>query len=452
MSKAKDSFLIRNARIINEGVCLNGSVLISEGVIEDIFWGEALPSQTARCRTIDAGGQLLLPGLIDDHVHFREPGLTHKADIASESRAGVAGGVTSYMEMPNTIPQTTTLNLLEQKNDIASQKSAANYAFFLGASDQNLRDLIEADPAKVCGIKLFMGSSTGNMLVDDRKFLEELFANASVPVAVHCEDEDTIKRNIATFRAQYGDEVPTKCHPLIRSEEACYRSSALAVELAHKYNTRLHITHLSTARELTLLEKGTDIRKKRITGEVCVHHLWFNDSDYDRLGTLIKWNPAIKTENDRLALMEGLQNNTLDLVATDHAPHTLAEKQNSYFKAPSGGPLIQFSLQAMMEFYHQKQLTLEQIVTKMCHAPAELFQISKRGYIRKGYHADLVLVNPHLPYTVSKEHILSKCKWSPFEGYTFKSSVTHTWVNGNLVFCQGELLPAPAGDRITYDR
>jgi len=457
MKPSAPSWLITHATILNEGTSRKGSVLIAGDRIADIFYDDSTEQSTLAplydtCPVIQAQGSWLLPGLIDDQVHFREPGLTHKGNLRSESSAAVAGGITSFMDMPNTVPQTTTRELLRQKNELASRSSLANYAFFLGATKDNLAEIRNADPEQVCGVKLFMGSSTGNMLVDSRKALEDIFATVQVPLAIHSEDEATIRQNIEHFRARYGEDVPVSCHPLIRSAEACYRPSALAVELAHKHGTRLHIMHLSTARELSLLERGPDVRKKKITAEACVHHLWFNDGDYARLGNRIKWNPAVKTRQDQEALTEAIRNNTLDLIATDHAPHTLEEKNNSYFKAPSGGPLVQFALQALIDLAAQGKFSPEQVVTKMCHAPADLYGIRNRGYIRKGYYADLVLLDPGKPFTVTPECILSSCGWSPFEGHSFGSTVTHTWVNGNLVVCQGALRETPPGAQLLFDR
>jgi len=385
----------------------------------------------------DACGKYLLPGVIDDHVHFREPGLTHKGDIYSESRAAIAGGVTSYMDMPNTVPQTTTQERLEEKFALAAQKSLSNYSFYIGATNDNINELLKTDFSKTCGVKLFMGSSTGNMLVGNREKLEDIFCCVPGLIAVHCEDEETIRKNSEFFRSRYGGDVPVAFHPVIRNDEACFRSAALAVELAQKYNTRLHVLHLSTAKEMQLFGNDVPLSQKRITAEVCVHHLWFSDADYNRYGTRIKWNPAIKTAADRERLFDALLDGTIDVVATDHAPHTPTEKQNSYFEAPSGGPLIQHSLPAMLEFFHDRRMTIEQIVEKMCHHPALLSGIKERGFIRTGYWADLVLVDTAWQWQVAPGNIFSKCGWSPFEGQTFRSAVTHTWVNGNLVYNHG---------------
>ena len=404
----------------------------------------------SRIQIIDATGKYLLPGIIDDQVHFRDPGLTAKGDLYTESRAAVAGGVTSFMDMPNTNPKTTTLKLLEEKFDIAAEKSLANYTFFFGATNDNLEELRNIDPRKVCGVKVFLGASTGNMLVDQRSALEGIFSQSPVLIAIHSEDEEIIQANIRLFRERYGEDVPMEAHPLIRSAEACYRSSERAVKLARECGSRLHILHLSTALELPLLDHGMPLHEKKITGEVCVHHLWFNDEDYPRLGAKIKWNPAIKTKEDQLALMAGLLNGTIDLVATDHAPHLLEEKSNPYFSCPSGGPLIQHSLVAMLELHLQGKIPLEMVVQKMAHNPADLFHIEKRGFIREGYFADLVLVDLQAPWKVTPENILYKCGWSPFEGDTFQSSVESTWVNGHLAYHQGNFDETRKGQRLSF--
>jgi dihydroorotase len=445
------SILIKNATIINEGRSYKGNLLIKEELITAI--GEidfnSIPSDT---KIIDASGLLLLPGVIDDHVHFREPGLTHKADIHSESRAAVAGGITSFMDMPNTIPQTLSGDLLDEKYRIGSESSVINYSFYIGATNTNLDEVMKVDPEKVCGIKLFMGSSTGNMLVDNEKALRDLFAQATIPVTAHCEDEPTIRKNIEIYRQKYGDDVPVSMHPSIRNREACFLSSSLAVNLAKDYNTRLHILHLSTADEIRLFRNDIPLSRKRITAEVCVHHLWFDESAYEDLGVLVKWNPAIKTKYDRKALVEGVNKNIIDIVATDHAPHTLHEKRNSYFKSPSGGPLVQHSLMIMMELWHKKVFSLEKIVEKMCHNPATLFNIRKRGFIREGYKADLCLVNPSDSWTVSKDNLLYKCGWSPFEGTIFRSKVVKTIVNGTIVYDDGVINEDYRGQRLMFDR
>jgi len=445
------TLLIKNANIINENLEINGHLLIQDGKIIKIYnHSDPLPENTDK--VIDASGKLLIPGIIDDQVHFREPGLTHKAEIYTESKAAVAGGVTSYMEMPNTNPQTTTLELLDEKFSIASAKSLANYSFYFGATNQNIEELKKIDPKKVCGVKVFMGSSTGNMLVDDKDTLSRIFAESPVLIATHCEDEETIQKNIIKAKQEFGENVPLKFHPIIRSHEACYKSSSLAVELARKYNSRLHILHLSTAKELELFDDVTPSKDKLITAEVCVHHLWFDDSDYDRFGTRIKWNPAVKTKNDKEALINGIKSNKIDIVATDHAPHTIEEKENTYFKSPSGGPLVQHSLIAMLELYHKGIFTLNEIVNKMCHTPADIFKIENRGYIREGYWADLVLVDLNSPWTVSNDNILYKCNWSPFEGQQFKSKVTHTVINGNLIYENGLFNETVKGMPLTFER
>jgi len=441
--------LIINANIVNEGKVFEGDVLIRGQYIDVI--GKNLSSRQADV-VVDAKGKYLLPGVIDDQVHFREPGLTHKGNIYSESRAAVAGGVTSYMEMPNTNPPTFTQELLAQKYSIASQTSLANYSFFMGASNDNLEEVMKTDITKVCGLKIFMGSSTGNLLVDDPKTLEGFFSRFPSLIASHCEDEPSIRKNSAEFKARYGEDVPIECHPLIRSAESCYRSSSFAVELAKKHGTRFHILHISTAQETSLFDNAIPLEKKKITAEACIHHLWFNDSDYKRLGTLIKWNPAIKTANDQQEIFKALLDNRIDIIATDHAPHTWEEKQNTYFKAPSGGPLIQHSLVAMLEFYHQGKIGIEQIVQKMSHNPAILFQIEKRGFIREGYFADLIVVDPYNPWQVMKDNILSKCGWSPLEGTIFRSRVSQTLVSGHLAFTDGMFDESKKGERLSFDR
>ena len=393
-----------------------------------------------------------MPGVIDDQVHFREPGLTHKADIFTESRAAVAGGITSFMEMPNTIPLTLTQALLEEKYQKANQVSLANYSFFMGASNDNLDEVLKTDPKTVGAIKIFMGSSTGNMLVDNRSVLERIFKESKMLIAVHCEDEYTIKEQTEYYKSKFGDNIPIEYHPKIRSQEACFKSSSLAVELAKKYHTRLHVFHLSTAKELELFRNDIPLKDKQITAEVCIHHLWFDDSHYPQKGTHIKWNPAIKTKQDREQLFQALLDDKLDVIATDHAPHTAKEKANTYFNAPSGGPLVQHALVAMLEFYHQGKIGLEKIVEKMCHSPAICFQIKNRGFIREGYAADLVLVDLQQPWQVKKENILYKCAWSPFEGYTFQSSITHTWINGHLAYKEGQFDDSQKGQRLEFDR
>jgi dihydroorotase len=446
-----NSILIKNATIINEGRTFRSDLLIKDELISAIGFTDQI-NVPAGTKIIDATGFLLIPGVIDDQVHFREPGLIHKGDIFSESRAAVAGGVTSFMDMPNTNPQTVTINILNEKYRIGSENSLTNYSFYIGATNTNLDEVMKVDPSEVCGIKLFMGSSTGNILVDDEDALKELFAKVTLPIASHCEDEPTIRKNSKIYREKYGEEIPVKMHSLIRSREACFLSSSHAVKLAKEYNTRLHILHLSTADELKLFSNELPLNQKRITGEVCVHHLWFDESSYDDLGTLIKWNPAIKTRFDRDALIDGVNNNLIDIVATDHAPHTITEKRNSYFKAPSGGPLIQHSLVAMLELWYRKVFSLEKIVEMMCHNPAILFNIRDRGFIREGYKADLCLVDPASPWSVSKENILYKCGWSPFEGITFRSKVVQTIVNGTIVYDNGVINNDYRGQRLLFDR
>jgi dihydroorotase len=443
--------LIRNATIVNEGRSFKGDLLIHDEIISSI----SLPGGIRKpdnASEINAEGLLLIPGVIDDQVHLREPGLTHKGDIFSESRAAAAGGITSFMDMPNTIPQTTTIKLLEEKYILGSEHSLVNYSFCIGATNDNLEEIMKADPAEVCAIKVFMGSSTGNMLVDDEKALRELFRKAHMPVNVHCEDEHIIRKNQELFRQKYGENVPVAMHPLIRSREACFRSSSHAVSLAKEFNTRLHLFHLSTADEMKLLSNNMPLAEKRITGEVCIHHLWFDDSYYEKLGAKIKWNPAVKTRFDRDALVNAVNADIIDVIATDHAPHTIEEKSNSYFKSPSGGPLVQHSLVAMLELWHKNIFSLEKIVEKMCHAPAVLFNIKDRGFIREKYKADICLVNPNDPWIVSKENILYKCGWSPFEGTTFSSKVISTIVNGTIVYNKGVINESNRGQRLRFDR
>ena len=441
--------LITNANIVNEGKVFEGDVLIRGQYIEAI--GRDLSSRQADV-VINAKGKYLLPGIIDDQVHFREPGLTHKGNIHSESRAAVAGGVTSYMEMPNTNPPTFTQDLLADKYAIASRTSLANYSFYMGASNDNLDEVMKTDVRNVCGLKIFMGSSTGNLLVDDPKTLEGFFSRFPSLIASHCEDEPTIRKNSADFKERYGEDVPIECHPQIRSAEACFKSSSFAVGLAKKHGTRFHVLHISTARETSLFDNSIPLSKKKITAEACIHHMWFNDSDYKRLGTLIKWNPAIKTSSDQSEVFKAMLDDRIDIIATDHAPHTLDEKRNAYFKAPSGGPLIQHSLIAMLEFYHSGKISLEKIVEKMSHNPAILFQISKRGFIREGFFADLVLVDLNRTWKIAKENILAHCAWSPFEGVAMKSQVSHTFVSGHLVYDEGKLDERKMGERLLFDR
>jgi len=444
-----NSTLIVNANIVNEGKVFQGDILIKGQFIETI--GTDLASRHADT-VIDAKGKHLFPGAIDDQVHFREPGLTHKATIHTESCAAVAGGVTSFMEMPNTVPPVFTQELLEQKYAIAAKHSLANYSFFMGASNDNLEEVLKTDARHVCGLKIFMGSSTGNLLVDDEKTLEGFFTRVPLLIATHCEDEATILKNTADYKANYGEDLPIRYHPLVRSAEACYTSSSFAINLAKKHSTRLHILHISTAKEVALFDNSLSLSDKKITAEACIHHLWFNDADYERLGTRIKWNPAIKTSDDQHAILNGLLEDRIDVIATDHAPHTLEEKQQTYFKAPSGGPLIQHSLVAMLEFYHNGKVSLDWIAKKMAHNPAILFRIEKRGFIREGYYADLVLVDLNAPWMVASENILAKCGWSPFEGTTFRSKVTHTVVSGHLAYRNGEVDDATKGKRLSFSR
>lgn len=445
------SILIKNALIINEGRSFKADLLIKNDIIAAVSGhGDIqIPEGT---RDINAEGLLLLPGLIDDQVHFREPGLTHKGDIFTETRAAAAGGVTSFMEMPNTNPQTTTIRNLEEKYGIAAEKSLVNYSFLIGATNDNLTEVLRADPRTVPAIKVFMGSSTGNMLVDNEKALRELFRHAHMPVCAHCEDEETIRKNSTAARERYGDDVPFKMHPVIRSRDACYISSSRAVRLAMEYDTRLHVFHLSTADEMKLFSNELPLSQKKITAEVCVHHLWFDDTGYESLGALIKWNPAIKTMFDRSALRDAVNNDTIDIIATDHAPHTEEEKSGKYFSAPSGGPLVQHSLPAMLELWHNGIFNIEKIVEKMCHNPAILFNIRDRGFIREGYKADLCLVDPNSPWPVSKDNILYKCGWSPFEGISFRSRVVMTFVNGTPVFDNGVIDESCRGHRLLFDR
>ncbi|TWP24636.1 dihydroorotase [Apibacter muscae] len=443
--------LIKNATLINEGKSLLGSVLLKDNIISAIYFSEEIPEQIInQSQIIDAEGLWLLPGVIDDQVHFREPGLVHKGNIESESKAAIAGGVTSFMEMPNTNPQTITIDALNYKFELASQKSYANYSFFMGATNDNIKELKKVNPKEVCGIKIFMGSSTGNMLVDNKKALETIFSEIEMLIATHCESEEIIKSNIQKYKLKFGENIPISYHPLIRSAEACYASSSEAVELAHKCGTRLHILHLSTEKELSLFE-NKPLSQKKVTGEACVHHLWFTDAEYETLSSKIKWNPAVKTKQDREAILEAVKQGRLDVIATDHAPHLMDEKEGGCLQAASGGPLIQHSLQIMLELVKQNKITKEVVVEKMCHAPAELFQIYKRGYIRKGYYADLVLVNPNKPYTVTQENILSKCKWSPLEGKTFTTSIEKTFLNGKLAFDKGTINQV-RGEALSFER
>jgi len=444
------NLIIKNASVVNEGEIRIQDVLIEGEIIVRIDTNiDEYPAGTI---VIDAKGKYLLPGIIDDQVHFREPGLTHKADISSESKAAVAGGITSFIEMPNTVPQSTTQELLEDKFKIASENSYANYSFMFGGTNDNLEELLKTNPKNVAGIKLFLGSSTGDMLVDNEEVLEKIFSSTKMLIAVHCEDETTIKKNLDKYKKIYGEDIPIKFHPIIRSEEACYLSSSKAIDLAKKTGARLHVFHISTARETYLFTNKIPLEEKQITAEVCVHHLWFDDSDYEKKGTLIKWNPAVKSAKDREGLWEALLDDRLDIVATDHAPHTLAEKNQVYTKAPSGGPLVQHALQAMLEAVKNKKISMERMVEKMCHNPAKIFKINKRGFIREGFYADLVLVDLNKSQTVTKNSLLYKCNWSPFEGLTFSAQITHTIVNGNLIYKEGIFDDKKKGKRLTFNR
>ena len=443
------SILIKNATIVNENTTFKGDVLIENELITKI---SSEIKATGNVEIIDAAGKFLIPGFIDDQVHFREPGLTHKANIATESKAAIAGGITTFIEMPNTVPQATTQDLLENKFKIAAVDSYANYSFMFGGTNDNLEELLKTNPKKVAGIKLFLGSSTGNMLVDNEEILKKIFSSTKMIISVHCEDEATIRKNTQEFKNKYGDDIPIKYHPIIRSEEACYLSSSKAIELAKKTGARLHVFHLSTAKETHLFRNDIPLEQKQITAEVCIHHLWFNDKDYAKKGTHIKWNPAVKTEQDRLGLWEALLDGRIDVLATDHAPHTLEEKNNKYLSAPSGGPLVQHAIPAILEKVKEGVISIEKAVEKMSHNPAILFQIEKRGFIKEGYFADLVLIDSHKPQTVSKDNILYKCGWSPFEGTTFSSTITHTFVNGNLMYNNGVFDDKTKGKRITFNR
>jgi dihydroorotase len=440
--------LIKNAKLVNEGQVYQADVLIENQIIKEISSEITIKADY----TIVAKGLHLLPGVIDDQVHFREPGLTHKANIYTESKAAVAGGITSFMEMPNTNPQALTQELLEDKYVIASQNSIANYSFFMGASNNNLEEVLKTDPKKVGAIKIFMGSSTGNMLVDNRIVLEEIFKKSPMLIAVHCEDEQTIQENTIEAKKEFGEAVPISEHPKIRSAEACYKSSSMAVELAKKHKTRLHVFHLSTEKEISLFDNTLPLEQKLITAEVCIHHLWFDESKYAEKGTLIKWNPAVKKASDKEALFQALLDDKLDVIATDHAPHTLEEKSNTYFKAPSGGPLVQHALPAMLAFVKQEKISIEKVVEKMCHNPAICFKVENRGFIREGYFADLVLVNLDKPWEVNKNNILYKCGWSPFEGEIFNAQITHTFVNGHIAYEYGNFDETQRGMRLTFDR
>lgn len=440
--------LIKNGHLVNEGVILKKDILIKNDKIEKI--SDSVSHKTAH--VIDATGKYVFPGAIDDQVHFREPGLTHKANIRTESRAAVAGGITSFMEMPNTVPNALTQELLEDKYTIASESSLANYSFFMGASNENIEEVLKTDPKTVCGVKVFMGSSTGNMLVDSKETLTNIFSKCKMLIATHCEDEATIRKNIAAYTEKYGDDIPIEMHPIIRSEEACYLSSSLAVELAKKYNTRLHILHISTAKELSLFTNDIPLEEKRITAEACIHHLWFEEADYKTKGARIKWNPAVKKKSDRDAILEALNNNVIDVLATDHAPHTTQEKDGVYTKASSGGPLVQHALNALFELYYEGKIELTHIAQKFSHDVARCFQIEKRGYVREGYFADLFIADLNETYTVDKESLLYKCGWSPFEGQEFHSRIETTIVSGNVVWNNGKIIEGTIGQRLSFDR
>ncbi|MFY0602327.1 MAG: dihydroorotase [Flavobacteriaceae bacterium] len=443
------SYLIKNATIVNEQKTFIGDVLVDGSIIKKV--SENIPPIEG-VTIIDAQKKLLIPGLIDDQVHFREPGLTHKATIGTESKAALAGGITTFIEMPNTVPQATTQELLEEKFQVASKTSYVNYSFMFGGTNDNLEELLKTDPKNVAGIKLFLGSSTGNMLVDDEAVLEKIFSSTKLIISVHCEDEATIRKNTEHYKSIYGEDIPIELHPVIRSEEACYLSSSKAIALAKKTGARLHVFHLSTEKETHLFRNDIPLKDKQITAEVCVHHLWFSDKDYAKKGTHIKWNPAVKTAEDRQGLWKALLDDRIDVLATDHAPHTLQEKKNKYLSAPSGGPLVQHALLALLEKVKDSTISVEKLVEKACHNPAILFQIDKRGFIREGYYADLVLIDTNKPQEVTKDNVLYKCGWSPFEGATFSSTITHTFINGNLMYNQGVFNEEIKGERISFNR
>ncbi len=444
------TLLIKNAKVVNEGIIFSGDVLILDDLIHEI--AENISAKHSDTIIIDAQGSYLIPGAIDDQVHFREPGLTHKGTIASESRAAVAGGITSYIEQPNTVPNAITQEILEEKYTIAAKTSFANYSFMMGGTNDNLEEILKTNPKNVAGLKLFLGSSTGDMLVDSYGSIEKIFTSTKLLIAVHSEDENTVKTNFENFKATHGEDIPAEYHPQIRSAEACYKSTERIVKLAKKTGARLHVFHISTAKELEFFSNKIPLEKKQITAEVCIHHLWFSDEDYKTKGNMIKWNPAIKTAEDRKALWAALLDNRIDVVATDHAPHTLEEKQQVYTMAPSGGPLVQHAVVAMFEAFHQGKISVEKIVEKMAHNPAKIFKIEKRGFVKVGYYADLVIVNPNMPWNVSKDNILAKCGWSPFEGETFRSRITHTFVNGQLVYQNFKVNEVPFGKRLLFDR
>ena len=442
--------LIKNGRIINEGNEFLSDIYIEGDKIKEI--SPSISPKLSDTTTIDAEGNYIIPGLIDDQVHFREPGLTNKGEIYTESRAAVAGGITSYLEMPNTSPQTTTQSKLEDKFKIASKNSLANYSFMFGGTNDNIEEILKLDPKEVPALKIFLGSSTGNMLVDNLEVLEEIFSKCNLPIAVHCEDENTIKKNLKLYSDIYGKEIPIKFHSKIRNEEACYLSSSMAIDLAKKTGARLHVFHISTKKETNLFTNTIDLKDKKITSEVCIHHLTFTDDDYEKYGSRIKWNPSIKTSNDQDGLWQAINDDRIDIIATDHAPHTYEEKNNDYMNCPSGGPLVQHSLVAILEGYHKDKIKLEKIVEKMCHNPAILYDIENRGYIREGYYADLVIFNLNNPWTVNKENILYKCGWSPFEGTTFKSRISHTIVNGNIAYFNDKIIDKYMGKKLTFKR
>ncbi len=443
------NYILKNGKIINDGKSFNGDLLIRDGIIERI---DSNIENSINAKEIDAEGKLILPGCIDDQVHFREPGLTHKANIATESRAAVAGGITSFMEMPNTVPSAVTIEKLEEKYVIASQSSLANYSFYLGTTNSNIEQIKRVNAETICGVKIFMGSSTGDMLVDDPKALEDIFRYAPSIITTHCEDDPMIKENFQKFIREYGDELPAKFHPLIRSEEACYKSSSYAVSLAKKYNSRLHILHISTAKELELFRNDIPLHEKRITAEACIHHLWFTDKDYDTKGNFIKWNPAVKTEQDRAGIWNGVLDNRIDVIATDHAPHTLDEKNQLYAKAPSGGPLVQHALLAMLEKSKEGFISIERVVEKMAHAPAILFRVQNRGFLREGYFADIVMVDPNKSHAVTKSNLFYKCGWSPFEGTVFSNSIERTFINGQIAFENDRIIECGVGKRLSFSK
>ena len=444
-----NTVLIKNAKIVNEGKIVEGDVLIEDEFIVEI--AESISPKSPNCKIIDAEGNYLIPGAIDDQVHFREPGLTHKGTIETESRAAVAGGITSFIEQPNTVPNAVTQEILEEKYQIAARTSYANYSFMMGGTNDNLEEILKTNPKNVAGLKLFLGSSTGDMLVDSSAALEKIFSSTKLLIAVHSEDETTVKENLEKYKLQFGDDIPLQYHPEIRSVEACYKSTVKVIELAKRTGARLHVFHISTAKELDLFTNKIPLEEKQITAEVCIHHLWFSDEDYATKGNLIKWNPAVKSADDRKALWEALLDDRIDVVATDHAPHTLEEKKQVYTKAPSGGPLVQHAVVAMFEAHHQGKISVEKIVEKMCHNPAKIFKIEKRGFIKEGFYADLVIVNAGLPWNVKKENIIAKCGWSPFEGYNFKSRISHTFVNGELVYQNFKVKDKKVGKRLLFE-